>query len=106
MQNIDFVCDTEDCIYWADGVCCKGTSVKIEEHHCVDYEEQVVSNRNFASDARMKEIANKAIDYFGESLTGQHLYECLTGVLGMTNEEILAADFTTLKCYMEDDTDD
>lgn len=38
--NIDFTCDTEDCIYWAEGVCCKGTSVTIQAHHCMDYEKK------------------------------------------------------------------
>lgn len=37
-ENTDFVCDTEDCIYWKDGVCTKETAITIQEHHCVDYE--------------------------------------------------------------------
>ena len=35
-------CDTPDCIYWKDGACVKGTSVTIQEHRCVDYEERIV----------------------------------------------------------------
>ena len=35
-------CDTPDCIHWEDGVCIKGTSVTIQEHHCVDYEERIM----------------------------------------------------------------
>lgn len=39
----DFNCDTPDCIHWneEDG-CTKTTSVKIEEHCCLDYEESLV----------------------------------------------------------------
>ena len=35
-------CDTPDCIHWKDGVCAKESSVTIQEHHCVDYEERIV----------------------------------------------------------------
>ena len=35
-------CDTPDCIHWEDGICAKETSVTIQEHHCVDYEERIV----------------------------------------------------------------
>lgn len=35
-------CDTPDCIHWKDGECAKETSVTIQEHHCVDYEEQII----------------------------------------------------------------
>ena len=34
-------CDTSDCIHWKDGECVKETSVTIQEHHCVDYEERI-----------------------------------------------------------------
>lgn len=34
-------CDTPDCIHWKDGGCAKETSVTIQEHHCVDYEERI-----------------------------------------------------------------
>lgn len=34
-------CDTPDCIHWKDGECIKETSVTIQEHHCVDYEERI-----------------------------------------------------------------
>ena len=34
-------CDTPDCIHWKDGECIKETSVTIQEHHCVDYEQHV-----------------------------------------------------------------
>jgi len=34
-------CDTPDCIHWKDGECAKETSVTIQEHHCVDYEERM-----------------------------------------------------------------
>ena len=36
-----FECDTPDCIHWNDGACVKGTSVTIQEHHCVDYEQRL-----------------------------------------------------------------
>ena len=35
-------CDTPDCIHWKDGECAKETSVTIQEHHCVDYEERII----------------------------------------------------------------
>lgn len=35
-----FECDTPDCIHWNDGDCMKGSSVTIQEHHCVDYEQR------------------------------------------------------------------
>ncbi len=35
-------CDTPDCIHWKDGGCAKETSVTIQEHHCVDYEERII----------------------------------------------------------------
>ncbi len=35
-------CDTPDCIHWKNGACIKGTSVTIQEHHCVDYEERII----------------------------------------------------------------
>ena len=34
-------CDTPDCIHWKDGECDKETSITIQEHHCVDYEERM-----------------------------------------------------------------
>lgn len=35
-------CDTPDCIHWKGGGCAKETSVTIQEHHCVDYEERII----------------------------------------------------------------
>ena len=35
-----FECDTPDCCYWSEDGCTKGTAITIQEHHCVDYEEQ------------------------------------------------------------------
>lgn len=57
--------------------------------------------RGFASAERMAEIANNAVDAFGELLNGRPLYDALSGSLKMTDEEILAAGFTTLKEFME-----
>lgn len=37
-DNIDFTCDTEDCLYWQDGVCQHPASITIQEHCCVTYE--------------------------------------------------------------------
>lgn len=34
-------CDTPDCIHWKDGECINETSVTIQEHHCLDYEERI-----------------------------------------------------------------
>lgn len=62
--------------------------------------EKAMKTRNFASVARMVEIANAAIDSFGEMLNGRSLYDCLAGSLKMDDEEILAAGFTTLKEFM------
>lgn len=59
-----------------------------------------LSTRNFASSARMAEIANRAIDWIGENLGGQSLYEVLSVSLKMSDGEILAAGFTTLKEFM------
>lgn len=35
-----YECDTPDCCYWSEDGCTKGTAITIQEHHCVDYEEQ------------------------------------------------------------------
>lgn len=59
-----------------------------------------MSTRNFATQERMAEIANAAIDSFGEMLNGRSLYDCLSGSLKMDDDEILAAGFTTLKEFM------
>ncbi len=74
-QNIDFTCDTEDCIHWEDGVCKYPASITIQE--------------------------NNALDSFGELLNGSSLYDALSGSLKMSDAEILAAGFVTLKPYME-----
>lgn len=58
------------------------------------------STRRFATIDRMVEIANNAVDSFGELLNGHSLYDALSGSLKMTDEEILAAGFTTLKEFM------
>lgn len=60
-----------------------------------------LKTRNFVTQERMAEIANAAIDSFGEMLNGRSLYDCLAGSLKMSDEEILAAGFTTLKEFME-----
>lgn len=60
-----------------------------------------LNTRNFATQKRMVEIANAAIDNFGELLNGRDLYDCLAGSLKMNDDEILAAGFTTLKEFME-----
>lgn len=57
--------------------------------------------RKFTSPERMEDIANHAIDYLGETLNGRALYESLACTLGMDDDEILAAGFTTLKEFME-----
>lgn len=62
--------------------------------------------REFASVERMVEIANNAVDSFGELLNGRPLYDALSGSLKMTDEEILAAGFTTLKEFMRGEGDD
>lgn len=36
-----FECDTPDCVHWEDGECTKETSVTIQEHRCVDFEEHI-----------------------------------------------------------------
>ncbi len=57
-------------------------------------------NHRFATPERMMQIANNAIDSFGELLNGRSLYEALAGSLKMDDTEILAAGFTTLKEFM------
>lgn len=58
------------------------------------------SVRDFAPPERMAEIANNAVDSFGELLSGRSLYDALSGSLKMSDAEILAAGFTTLKEFM------
>lgn len=105
MPNIDFSCDTHDCIFWKAGECSKSGVVTIREHYCIDFKAAFPSNQNFTTYARMREIANKALDYFGELCCGSDLYDTLRGTLGMTDEEILDADFKTLKDHMGEDDD-
>lgn len=59
------------------------------------------SVRDFASPERMAEIVNNAVDSFGELLNGRSLYDALSGSLKMSDSEILAAGFTTLKEFMQ-----
>lgn len=40
-MNIDYICDTPDCMFWSEDGCKKETAVTIQEHHCVDYEERL-----------------------------------------------------------------
>lgn len=110
--NIDFVCDTEDCTHWEQGTCKYAAAITIQEHCCVDYERKadicslVLETRNFAPPARMVQIANNAVDSFGELLNGRALYDALAGSLKMDDEEILAAGFTTLKEFMGEADED
>ena len=53
----------------------------------------------------MVEIANNAIDSFGELLNGRALYDALAGSLKMDDRESLAAGFTTLREFMEEEAD-
>ena len=62
---------------------------------------RAMKTRGFTTQERMAEIANAAIDSFGEMLNGRNLYDCLVGSLKMTDEEILAAGFTSLKEFVE-----
>ena len=55
----------------------------------------------FISTPRMAEIAQNALDSFGELLTGKDLYNALSGSLKMNDEEILAAGFSSLKEFMQ-----
>lgn len=104
--NMDFICDTKDCTHWEDGICKSPATITIQEHCCVDYAHRTVvpsidlQTRKFASPERMKEIANNAIDSFGELLNGRALYDALSGSLKMDDDEILAAGFTTLREFM------
>ena len=59
-----------------------------------------MDTRRFAPLYRMVEIANDAIDSLGELLNGKDLYDALSGSLKMSDDEILAAGFTTLKEFM------
>lgn len=75
------------------------------ELHCVERDDETcdlgLHTRRFATQERMAEIANNAIDSFGGMLNGRSLYEALAGSLKMSDEEIIAAGFTTLKEFME-----
>ena len=94
-MNIDFACDTEDCIHWEQGACKYPAAITLQEHCCVDYEHRaeshtmILQTRKFASLKRMAQIANDAIDTFGEQLNGRALYDVLAGFLKMDDEEIL-----------------
>ena len=57
--------------------------------------------RNFATADRMVEIANRALDFVAEMFNGDYLYQTLSEDFGMTNEEILAAGFSSLKEYIK-----
>lgn len=37
-DNIDFTCDTVDCLFWNDGVCQYPAPITIQEHCCTPYE--------------------------------------------------------------------
>lgn len=75
------------------------------EVHCVERGDETwdlgLHTRRFATRERMAEIANNAVDSFGELLTGRALYDALSGSLKMSDEEIIAAGFTTLKEFMD-----
>lgn len=75
------------------------------EIHCVIVGEETcdlgLHTRKFATTERMLEIANNAVDSFGELLAGRALYDALSGSLKMSDAEILAAGFVTLKEFMD-----
>lgn len=100
-ENIDFTCDAEDCIHWKNGICKYPASITIQEHCCVEYEAVTSPVRHFAPAERMIEIANNAIDSFGELLNGRSLYDALSGSLKMSDAEILAAGFATLREFIQ-----
>lgn len=50
---------------------------------------------------RLVKIVGHAIDCVGETLNGRALYDALAGELGLNDEEIITADFTALKEFME-----
>lgn len=58
--------------------------------------------RNFATADRMVEIANHALDFVAEMFNGDYLYQTLSEDFGMTDDEILAAGFSTLKEYIKE----
>jgi hypothetical protein len=58
------------------------------------------------SPERMEQILDKALDWIGELDRGAGLYNTLAERLGMSNEEISAAGFETLKEYFEDPGED
>lgn len=107
-EAMAFICDTRDCTHWENGIC-KSPTTTIQEHRCIDYENRrhiptaQLQTHKFASSERMEEIANNAIDSFGELLNGRALYDALAGSLKMDDREILAAGFTTLREFMEEE---
>ena len=104
-EAVAFICDTQDCVHWENGAC-KSDTTTIQEHCCISYEHKRhipsinLQTHKFASPERMVEIANNAIDSFGELLNGRALYDALSGSLKMDDCETLAAGFTTLKEFM------
>ncbi|RKI66762.1 hypothetical protein D7V91_11715 [bacterium 1xD42-67] len=111
-KNMEFTCRTEDCIHWEAGGCKHPAAITIQKHCCTDYEFKrhaltaELQTRKFASPERMVEIANNAIDSFGELLNGRMLYDALAGSLKMDDAEILAAGFTTLREFMGENDND
>lgn len=109
-ETMAFICDTKDCVHWENGIC-KSPTTTIREHCCINYEckrhipTTQLQTHKFASPERMAEIANNAIDSFGELLNGRALYDALAGSLKMDDREILAAGFTTLREFMEEEAD-
>ena len=89
-MNIDFVCDTEDCIHWEQGVCKYPAAITLQEHCCVEYEHRteshtmILQTQKFASMKRMVQIANDAIDTFGAQLNGRALYDVLAGFVDLS----------------------
>lgn len=111
-EKIGFTCNTESCIHWENCDCKHPAPITIQEHCCIGYEPREhaspgeLQTHTFASPKRMMEIANNAIDSFGELLNGRMLYDALAGSLKMDDAEILAAGFTTLREFMcEKDND-
>lgn len=75
------------------------------EHNTGAYDFEQKS-RNFATPERMAIIASNAINAFGQQLHGGSLYAALSDILKMSDKEILAAGFASLREFMTGGTSD
>ena len=87
-QTQYFECDTPDCIHWKCGECRKETSVTIQEHHCVDYEQRPCRSVIIVVESGLVQNV-----YGSEDMVGIHLE-----VLDLDSQEITDLENQNLDC--------